>query len=161
MQKDQTHPPSCKLMQLESADNISPALLLVGLSARIGNGRTNGHTVCGIARFSKRSIMAIVVFFVSAMSTDFVTHHLIGAGSRENTRHASCKPIVGAGRRVSIWRRWGSFGAVSRSRDYCAGDARVTCRNLNAGEPCLHGVVRSANRRGELYAEVPAESERR
>ena len=35
---------------------------LVGLGTVIGNGCTSGHGICGIARFSKRSIAATIVF---------------------------------------------------------------------------------------------------
>lgn len=36
--------------------------LLVGYGARLGGGCTSGHGVCGMARFSKRSIVATLVF---------------------------------------------------------------------------------------------------
>jgi len=45
--------------------------LLVGFGAKMGNGCTSGHGVCGIPRFSKRSIVAICLFMVfgSAVAT--------------------------------------------------------------------------------------------
>lgn len=36
--------------------------LLVGFGSRLGNGCTSGHGVCGVARFSPRSIVATVTF---------------------------------------------------------------------------------------------------
>ena len=36
--------------------------VLVGWGTVIGNGCTSGHGICGIARFSKRSIVATIVF---------------------------------------------------------------------------------------------------
>ena len=36
--------------------------LLVGFGTRLGNGCTSGHGVCGLARLSRRSIVATVVF---------------------------------------------------------------------------------------------------
>ena len=36
--------------------------LLVGFGTVIGNGCTSGHGICGIARLSKRSIVATIVF---------------------------------------------------------------------------------------------------
>jgi len=36
--------------------------LLVGFGTVIGNGCTSGHGICGVARFSKRSIAATIVF---------------------------------------------------------------------------------------------------
>jgi len=41
--------------------------LLVGFGSRLGNGCTSGHGVCGVARFSPRSITATVLFTVAGM----------------------------------------------------------------------------------------------
>ncbi len=41
---------------------IALAGLLVGFGTRLGSGCTSGHGVCGMARTSKRSIMATVIF---------------------------------------------------------------------------------------------------
>ena len=51
--------------------------LLVGFGTRLGSGCTSGHGVSGIARFSKRSVVATLVFFVTAIVTVFVTHHVL------------------------------------------------------------------------------------
>jgi hypothetical protein len=51
--------------------------LLVGFGTRLGSGCTSGHGLCGIARFSKRSIAASAVFFGVAMLTVFLTRHVI------------------------------------------------------------------------------------
>jgi uncharacterized membrane protein YedE/YeeE len=51
--------------------------LLVGFGTRLGSGCTSGHGVCGIARLSKRSIVATSVFFVVAMLTVFLTRHAL------------------------------------------------------------------------------------
>ena len=51
--------------------------LLVGFGTRMGAGCTSGHGVCGIARFSKRSIVATCVFMGSAALTVFVTRHVL------------------------------------------------------------------------------------
>ncbi len=51
--------------------------LLVGFGTRLGSGCTSGHGLCGIARLSKRSIVASVVFFGVAMLTVFVFRHVI------------------------------------------------------------------------------------
>ncbi|MCK5728044.1 MAG: YeeE/YedE family protein [Methylococcales bacterium] len=60
---------------------LIPAGLLVGFGTRLGNGCTSGHGVCGIARFSIRSIYATLTFIVSGMLTVFVIRHLIGIAS--------------------------------------------------------------------------------
>ncbi len=46
---------------------IAGAGLLVGLGSKIGNGCTSGHGVCGLARFSLRSLIAVAVFFATAI----------------------------------------------------------------------------------------------
>ena len=43
--------------------------VLIGMGTYIGSGCTSGHGVCGIARFSPRSIVATAVFMLSAMLT--------------------------------------------------------------------------------------------
>lgn len=41
--------------------------LLVGIGTRVGNGCTSGHGIIGIARLSKRSILATCIFISSAI----------------------------------------------------------------------------------------------
>ncbi|NRH24147.1 YeeE/YedE family protein [Pantoea stewartii] len=43
--------------------------LLVGLGARLGSGCTSGHGVCGLSRLSPRSLVATLVFMLTAMLT--------------------------------------------------------------------------------------------
>ena len=52
--------------------------LLVGYGTQLGRGCTSGHGVCGIARFSPRSIAATAVFMAAAAATVFVVHHVLG-----------------------------------------------------------------------------------
>jgi uncharacterized membrane protein YedE/YeeE len=54
---------------------IVGAGLLVGFGTRLGGGCTSGHGVCGIARLSRRSIAATVVFMATAMIVVFVVRH--------------------------------------------------------------------------------------
>ncbi len=51
--------------------------LLVGFGTRLGAGCTSGHGISGIARFSKRSIVATLVFMATAIITVFLTHHVL------------------------------------------------------------------------------------
>ena len=55
--------------------------LLVGVGTRMGSGCTSGHGVCGIGRFSIRSIVATFVFMLAGAVCVYVTRHLIGWGS--------------------------------------------------------------------------------
>jgi len=50
---------------------------LVGYGTRLGSGCTSGHGVCGIARFSPRSMVATVVFMASGIATVYVVRHVI------------------------------------------------------------------------------------
>jgi uncharacterized membrane protein YedE/YeeE len=52
--------------------------LLVGIGTRMGSGCTSGHGVCGIARLSKRSIVATAVFMGTGFATVFVARHVLG-----------------------------------------------------------------------------------
>jgi uncharacterized membrane protein YedE/YeeE len=51
--------------------------LLVGFGTRLGSGCTSGHGVAGIARLSRRSIVATLTFFATATITVFVTQHIL------------------------------------------------------------------------------------
>jgi hypothetical protein len=57
---------------------IVVAGLLVGFGTRLGGGCTSGHGICGIARWSDRSIAATVIFMVVAIATVAVTRHVAG-----------------------------------------------------------------------------------
>jgi uncharacterized protein len=43
--------------------------VLVGVGVRAGNGCTSGHGLCGMSRFSKRSVIATMTFFVIGVAT--------------------------------------------------------------------------------------------
>ncbi|MGF1463513.1 MAG: YeeE/YedE family protein [Maricaulaceae bacterium] len=49
--------------------------LLVGVGTRLGAGCTSGHGICGLARFSPRSAVAVVTFMLVAALTVFVARH--------------------------------------------------------------------------------------
>ena len=51
--------------------------LLVGYGTRLGSGCTSGHGVCGMSRFSNRSLVATPVFIGTGMGT-VVLMRLIG-----------------------------------------------------------------------------------
>ena len=48
--------------------------LLVGFGSVYGSGCTSGHGVCGMSRFSKRSIVATCIFMTTAITTVFLIH---------------------------------------------------------------------------------------
>ncbi|WP_374380793.1 YeeE/YedE family protein [Dongia sp.] len=51
--------------------------LAVGFGTRLGAGCTSGHGICGLARLSPRSLVAVLAFMASAMATVFIIHHLL------------------------------------------------------------------------------------
>lgn len=48
---------------------VAIAGVLVGYGTRIGNGCTSGHGVCGLSRFSIRSLVATVTFIATGALT--------------------------------------------------------------------------------------------
>ena len=51
--------------------------LLVGFGTRMGSGCTSGHAVCGLGRFSIRSLAATLSFMVAGFVTAYVFFHVI------------------------------------------------------------------------------------
>ena len=51
--------------------------LCVGVGTTLGNGCTSGHGVCGMARLSKRSIVATATFTAVAIAAVFVVRHVL------------------------------------------------------------------------------------
>lgn len=72
-----------ELLQITTELKVVDLLIagfLVGYGTSLGNGCTSGHGVCGISRFSLRSIWATVVFIVfgilSVLIFKFLRGHL-------------------------------------------------------------------------------------
>lgn len=53
---------------------VAAAGALVGYGTRLGSGCTSGHGICGLTRFSPRSLVATLTF----MATGFMTATLLG-----------------------------------------------------------------------------------
>ena len=71
------------LLALASEQTVSVAIasgLLVGVGTRLGSGCTSGHGLCGIARFSRRSLVATCVFMATGALTVFVVRHVLHLG---------------------------------------------------------------------------------
>jgi uncharacterized membrane protein YedE/YeeE len=60
---------------------VAIAGLVVGVGTGLSNGCTSGHGVCGVSRFSVRSIVATVTFIATGAATVFVVRHLLGGAS--------------------------------------------------------------------------------
>lgn len=54
--------------------------LLVGFGTRLGSGCTSGHSICGLARNSRRSWVATLTFMLAGVATVYVVRHLLGSG---------------------------------------------------------------------------------
>jgi uncharacterized membrane protein YedE/YeeE len=52
--------------------------LLVGIGTQVGSGCTSGHGVCGLGRFSMRSLVATCVFMVVAAVTVIIVRVVTG-----------------------------------------------------------------------------------
>ena len=76
-----------RMVGLSSADVFAieierswPALilagLLVGFGSRFGSGCTSGHGVCGISRFSPRSLVATITFISTGALVVYIVNHL-------------------------------------------------------------------------------------
>jgi len=52
--------------------------LLVGFGTRLGNGCTSGHGVCGLSRFSPRSLIATITFTATGAATVYIINHFLG-----------------------------------------------------------------------------------
>jgi uncharacterized membrane protein YedE/YeeE len=60
-----------------SAVGLVASGLLVGIGTRMGRGCTSGHGICGLARLSPRSMVAVGTFMAMAVITVFAVRHVI------------------------------------------------------------------------------------
>ena len=56
---------------------LMAAGLIVGLGTSIGSGCTSGHGICGLARFSTRSLAAVCIFMATAIATVAIIRHVL------------------------------------------------------------------------------------
>jgi uncharacterized protein len=61
-----------------SVGAVIAAGLLVGVGVRLGNGCTSGHGVCGLSRFSPRSLVATLTFMGTGAAMAFVVTQFFG-----------------------------------------------------------------------------------
>ena len=53
--------------------------LVVGVGTRYSGGCTSGHGVCGLSRFSPRSLVATLSFIAAGFATVYFLRHLAGS----------------------------------------------------------------------------------
>ena len=63
---------SVEMVMVASLPMLAVAGLAVGIGTALGSGCTSGHGICGISRFSVRSIGATICFVAAGMVTVFV-----------------------------------------------------------------------------------------
>jgi hypothetical protein len=56
---------------------VAVAGLLVGIGTRLGGGCTSGHGVCGLSRFSVRSLVAVATFMATGALAAFFVQHVL------------------------------------------------------------------------------------
>ena len=56
---------------------LALAGLLIGFGTRVSGGCTSGHGVCGLGRFSLRSLVAVLVFMAAGMAATYVMQHVL------------------------------------------------------------------------------------
>lgn len=66
--------PALELTAPSSLGLVACAGALVGVGTRLGSGCTSGHGVCGIGRFSVRSMVATMTFIGAGMVTVYFVH---------------------------------------------------------------------------------------
>ena len=65
------------IMPAASGMILPVAGFIVGLGTAIGSGCTSGHGVCGLARLSSRSLVAVGAFMATGIATVFLVRHVM------------------------------------------------------------------------------------
>ncbi|MGH8686365.1 MAG: YeeE/YedE family protein [Burkholderiales bacterium] len=55
--------------------------LLVGFGTRLSSGCTSGHGICGLARLSLRSLVAVATFMAFGVLATYLSRHVLGVGA--------------------------------------------------------------------------------
>lgn len=85
---------------------------LVGCGTKLGNGCTSGHGICGLARVSLRSLVAVGTFMVAAMVVASIVPHvpfLLAILTNTNTVSETADPSD----IQNMWLAWTLTGMVS------------------------------------------------
>jgi uncharacterized membrane protein YedE/YeeE len=75
------YPESIARVSMSSPVALVAAGLLIGVGARLANGCTSGHGICGVGRLSVRSLVAVAVFTLSGIVAYALRVRLAGIGS--------------------------------------------------------------------------------
>ncbi len=69
--------PLPETVNVASTGALVLAGLLVGVGVRMGNGCTSGHGICGLSRFSLRSLANVLAFMGAGFAVVYVIKHLL------------------------------------------------------------------------------------
>lgn len=72
--------PANEIAQWTTYPGYALAGLLVGFGTKLSNGCTSGHGLCGIARFSIRSFVAVCTFLLTAIAIGTIAFQADGLG---------------------------------------------------------------------------------
>ena len=73
------HPSTMQITDIpRSSESLIIAGILVGFGTRMGSGCTSGHGVCGLSRFSSRSLVATICFIGAGFAVVACIRHLMG-----------------------------------------------------------------------------------
>ena len=65
------------IMPAASGMILPVAGFIVGLGTAIGSGCTSGHGICGLARLSPRSLVAVGAFMAAGIAAVFLVRHVM------------------------------------------------------------------------------------
>ena len=65
------------IMPAASGMILPVAGFIVGLGTAIGSGCTSGHGICGLARLSPRSLVAVGAFMAAGIATVLLVRHVL------------------------------------------------------------------------------------
>lgn len=68
--------PKEDILQKTSYLGFALAGLLVGFGTKLSNGCTSGHGLCGLARFSIRSLIAVSSFLATGIAISTLRHYV-------------------------------------------------------------------------------------
>ena len=57
---------------------VAVAGVLVGFGTRMGSGCTSGHGICGLARFSQRSLASVLTFIFTGAVAVYIMQYVMG-----------------------------------------------------------------------------------
>ncbi|KZV72877.1 hypothetical protein PENSPDRAFT_603604 [Peniophora sp. CONT] len=80
--------------------------LLVGLGTKLANGCTSGHMLCGLSRFSARSLTATLTFFTTGALTTRLLHDGLPSAPNASSAPTDSDLLLLAGTALSLGTAW-------------------------------------------------------